>query len=341
MKGVNQMNNYGRTALVTGANSGIGFETAAQLAENGYGKVILVTRTLAKAEAAREKLIARTGKNVYELLAADLAEPASAADASDELIRRGNRIDLLILNAGMSPGSLPAHNSGGVELTFASTLVGHHVLTMRLLAAQQLSARARIVIAGSEGARDDVPGMKVAVIEAFANQNFGGDLEDAMEAIARAEAPYEFKPMNAYVTAKAYVAWWAAVLARKLPHGMVVNAVSPGSVPATNFNRNQSFSMRWVMPIMMGTVGRLFGMAGPISAAAKRYIDAGKFDDDTPGHFFASPPGKLVGPLQVQKNARFLDRVKQEAAWNVIVRLTGGADYPQEAATALAAGAAS
>ena len=323
------MNNQGKTALVTGANSGIGFETAAQLATNGFGKVILVTRTLAKGEAARDQLVERSGKNVFDLLTADLAEPKSAAAAADELVKRQDTIDLLILNAGMSTGAPPVFNSDGVELTFASTLIGHHVLTMRLLEKQLLSEHVRIVIAGSEGARGNMMNMKVPDFAAFSNEYFDGDLEAALETIARVQAPYEFQPMNTYVTAKVYVAWWAAALARKLPQGMTVNAVSPGSVPATNFARNQSFFMRRVMMPVMGVVGSVFGMAGPISAASQRYIDAGNFDDNTTGHFFASAPGKAVGPMEIQKNAHFLDRSYQDAGWNVIVRLSGGVDYPQ------------
>jgi len=213
------------------------------------------------------------------------------------------------------------------DVTFASTLIGHHVLTMRLLENHLLSERARIVIAGSEGARGDTMNMKVPDFTAFSDEHFDGDLEAALEAIARVQAPYEFQTMNAYVTAKVYVAWWAAALSRKLPQGMVVNAVSPGSVPSTNFARNQSFLMRGVTGIM-GSVGSFFGMAQPVSAASQRYIDAGNFDDNTTGHFFASPPGKLVGPMEIQKNAHFLNRAGQDAAWNVIVRLSGGVDYP-------------
>ena len=78
----------------------------------------------------------------------------------------------------------------------------------------------------------------------------------------------------------------------------------------------------------MSSVGRFFGMAQPVSAGAQRYIDAGSFDDDTTGHFFASAPGKMVGPMEIQKNPHFLNRTYQDAAWNVIVRLSGGVDYP-------------
>ena len=63
-----------QTALVTGANAGLGFETAAQLAEMGYGRIILATRTHAKGTDAKQRLIERTGKDVFDLLAIDVAE---------------------------------------------------------------------------------------------------------------------------------------------------------------------------------------------------------------------------------------------------------------------------
>ena len=53
----------GKTALVTGANSGLGFEAAAQLAKEGYGKIILACRSLEKAGAAREQLAARVASD--------------------------------------------------------------------------------------------------------------------------------------------------------------------------------------------------------------------------------------------------------------------------------------
>ena len=65
-------------ALVTGANSGIGFETAYQLASAGYGKVILACRTIEKGEAARKLLVERGSKDVFEALAVDVSEAESA-----------------------------------------------------------------------------------------------------------------------------------------------------------------------------------------------------------------------------------------------------------------------
>lgn len=85
-----------KTALVTGANSGLGFEAAAQLAEAGYGRVILACRTLEKAEAARQALATRVGSDPFDILEVDLSSIESARAASDELVKRwvkvGNRL---------------------------------------------------------------------------------------------------------------------------------------------------------------------------------------------------------------------------------------------------------
>ena len=94
------MDHSSHTALVTGANAGLGFEASAQLAEAGYGRVILACRTLEKAEAAKRALAARVGSDPFETLAVDVSSIESAKAASDELVRRGHSIDALLLNAG-------------------------------------------------------------------------------------------------------------------------------------------------------------------------------------------------------------------------------------------------
>jgi NAD(P)-dependent dehydrogenase (short-subunit alcohol dehydrogenase family) len=314
-----------KTALVTGSNSGLGFEAAAQLAELGYDRVILATRTLAKAETAREQLVERTGVDPFETLVVDVSDNRVVEQAVETLIDRGGTIDAVLLNAGLVSGSDVVRNTDGVEITVAASLIGHHVLTMGLLQHDLLSTDARIVLAGSEAARGDVPMMGLTDIPAFAAEHHDGDRTQAIITIARAQAPYSYGNMPHYAMAKLFLAWWVSALARRLPTGMSVYAVSPGSAPATGAMRNQPWILRFFITNIMATVGRLFGMAAPVSTAAKRYIDAFQFGADDSGSFFASAPGKMIGDAVKQQQPHFHDELSQEAAWRVVVELSGTA----------------
>jgi NAD(P)-dependent dehydrogenase (short-subunit alcohol dehydrogenase family) len=239
----------GHTALVTGATSGIGFEAAAQLADAGYATVIITGRSQERAQAAATALAERTGRDVFEAVALDLGDADSTQAAAAALA--GRTLHALVLNAGIVSGSERKFTSDGIELTFASSVIGHHRLTAALLAAGTLAPDAHIVIAGSEAARGDVPTMNIAHLDQVAGEHFQGDLVGAATALMRGEQPTRFKPFDTYATTKVFTAWWVAALARRLPVGMTVDAVSPGNTPDTGAVRNASFIMRKVMVPMM------------------------------------------------------------------------------------------
>ncbi|MEE8341515.1 MAG: SDR family NAD(P)-dependent oxidoreductase [Candidatus Neomarinimicrobiota bacterium] len=316
-----------KTALVTGANSGIGFETAYQLEAAGYDKVILACRTLEKGDLARKHLIKRGCKDIFESIAVDVSEVKSAINASEELISKGYKIDLLILNAGMSSGKTIMKNSTGVDLTFASTIIGHHALTINLLDKGGIRENGKIIIAGSESARGDVPGITLPDLDKVAESDFNDNMHDTLKAYASAAYPGKYVPMNAYALAKLLVAWWSSSLANRLPDGITVNAVSPGSVMSTSFARDQSWPMRKIMMPMMKVFGPMMGMAGPVSAAADRYLNVAHYGKEDSGKFYGSPPKKLVGKLEEQHTTLLHDVNKQEAGYKVIVELAGGIDY--------------
>ena len=159
-----------RTALVTGANSGLGYETAAQLADQGYGTVIITARTDEKSRTAREALEFRTGKDVFKALAIDNDVLETVEAAAAILTERGRKIDLLVLNAGVAPAKDISRTRNGIETTASASLVGHHLLTMRLLERDLLQDTARVVIAGSEAARGDVPTFTPLDVNAFARE---------------------------------------------------------------------------------------------------------------------------------------------------------------------------
>ena len=321
--------NTNRTALVTGASSGLGFEAAAQFAESGYGRVIITARSHSKAAKARSDLQVRTATDVYETLALDLDDHTTITSGIKALAERGGQIDVLLLNAGLAPTQDVRRTDDGIEATVAATLIGHHVLTMGLLESGLLSNEARIVIAGSEAARGDVPMFKPVDVGALAGSDFGGDRQAAIEALMRMDPRITYHASNQYATAKVFAVWWAANLARQLPQGMTVNAVSPGSTPDTNAVRNAPFLMKRVLLPMFKIVP---GMSHSIEKGAGRYIEAADFGADQTGKFFASRPKKMTGPLHEIRMDHFDDADSQRALWDATARLSGGVGYPADQA---------
>lgn len=320
-----------KTALVTGATSGLGFEAAAQLADMGATRVIITGRNPERAEDARKALVERTGKDEFETLVVDLNRSDDVKRAADALADRGGSIDFLLLNAGMVSGSSLVKTDEDVEITFASSLIGHHEFTMRLLEDGLLSKKARIVIAGSEAARGDVPTFNPTDISSLAQESFDGDLVAAAEGLIRADGSIKYKPATTYADAKVFVALWSAELANRLPEGMTVNAVSPGSVPGTEAGRNANFFMKFVMLPVFKYAPKKLGMGAHVSDGAGRYIEVAGYDDDVSGEFFASAPKKMTGPIEAMQMPHLHDEANQHAAWAAVVKVAGGVDYPVNA----------
>lgn len=121
----------GRVAVVTGANAGLGLETAAVLAERG-ARVVVAVRDLGKGETAVGEITRRTPNADVALQQLDLSSLASVRTAADELRAAYPRIDLLINNAGvMYPPKQTT--ADGFELQFGTNHLGHFALTGLLL----------------------------------------------------------------------------------------------------------------------------------------------------------------------------------------------------------------
>ena len=157
-------------------------------------------------------------------------------------------------------------------------------------------------------------------LPAVAAKYHHGDRTAAVEALIRNGPNVKYVPNNAYADAKLIIAWWPAALARRLPSGMAVYAVSPGAATDTNVVRNVSPALRYLfIPI----VNLIPGMNQAPETAARRYLQASKFGTDVSGQFFASAPKKLTGPIEAMRHPQFHDRANQEAAWQAIVNVSG------------------
>src|SRR5271169_5705184 len=237
-------------ALVTGTTSGLGYAAARALAEEGWREIIVTGRSLARAQETAAQLTAETKRQVFTPLELELDTPSSVQSALAELVKRGRPVDFLLLNAGMGGGKKRVLTAAGVEASQAP-VIGHHQLTVELLRANLLSPNARIVISGAEPARGDVPLFSFTDVAAFAAKHHHGDRPAAVEALLRNGPNVKYVPNRAYADAKLIIAWWVAALARRLPSGMAVYAVSPGAATDTKVVRNAGPLLKYLfIPIV-------------------------------------------------------------------------------------------
>src|ERR1700754_3328928 len=112
----------GKTAVVTGANSGTGKETTRRLAGAG-ARVVMAVRTVAKGEQARAEILAQHPHAQLEVRRIDLADLASVQEFADGLIADGVPLDLLVNNAGVMAPPTRMTTADGFELQLGSNFV--------------------------------------------------------------------------------------------------------------------------------------------------------------------------------------------------------------------------
>ena len=139
----------GRVAVVTGANGGLGLETAKALAGAG-AHVVMAARNQDKAAAARREIGAVHPAASLEIVPLDLGSLASVEAAARQILAAHDRVDLLINNAGVM--AMPERSTeDGFEMQFGINHLGHWALTAHLLPALLCADAARIVSVTSTG----------------------------------------------------------------------------------------------------------------------------------------------------------------------------------------------
>ncbi len=137
----------GRRCLVTGANSGIGYETALALADLG-AEVLLLCRSPERGAEAAERIATATGNAKVRCETVDLSDLASIRDFATRL--DDAPVDVLVHNAGVLPEER-AETKDGLELCFATHVAGPHLLTRLLRGRLEASTDARVVWVSSGG----------------------------------------------------------------------------------------------------------------------------------------------------------------------------------------------
>lgn len=141
-----------KTAIITGANSGIGKETTKALADNGY-RVVMICRNREKAETARNEIIDETGNDQVDILICDLSLMHQVKKTAEAIHDSYSQIDRLVNNAGILPDEQRKETGEGLELTFAVNHMAYFLLTKELMPILEKTPSARVVNVSSDAHR--------------------------------------------------------------------------------------------------------------------------------------------------------------------------------------------
>jgi NAD(P)-dependent dehydrogenase (short-subunit alcohol dehydrogenase family) len=211
----------GKRIIITGPTSGIGKEIAIGLSALG-AEIVLGCRDIRLGEETKEEIMRRTGSKSIAVMHVDTSNQQSVRDFARQYHQAYPRLDVLINNAGLNRATRQT-SVDGLELTFATNVLGYYLLTHELLNLLKSSAPARIVNVAS---------------------TFASDLD--LDDLQFERRPYD--GVKAYAQSKACNRLLTWAFARRLEKsGVAVNAMAPALVPQTGLYRDTPEPMRLIL----------------------------------------------------------------------------------------------
>lgn len=263
----------GKVVLVTGGNTGIGKETVLQLAKHNPQKIFLAARTESKAKDAIASIKSQISEDVdIEHLPLDLSSLPSIKDAADRVISRSDRLDILVLNAGIMAVP-PGKTASGQDIQLGTNHVGHFLLTKLLLPTLTRTA---------ERYNPDVRVLSVSS-EAW-------NMAPNLDTILSTERLTATGPWTRYGASKAANIMFASELARRYPTLTSVS-LHPGIIktdlylPSTGANLIVKYGLMVVGPLMFQNV--------PTGASNQLWLAAGAKKEELVNGAYYTPVGKL------------------------------------------------
>ena len=277
----------GRTALITGANAGIGLEASVSIARMG-AEVVMVARDRGKGEAALREVQERSGSRNVSLLLCDLGSLASVRALAEAYRSGHSQLHILINNAG-GVSTERRETADGFEQTFAVNHLGPFLLTNLLLDVIEKSAPARIVNVASTG-------------------HYRGTLDFDDLGFARGG----YWVMRAYSRSKLANVIFTRDLARRLAgKNVTVTSLHPGAV-ATNI---WSGAPGWSKPLL-AVAKRLFMITPEEGGARVVYLATRPEVEGKTGGYYENNVERE--PAKLAQDAEVAARL-----WDVSARLTG------------------
>ncbi len=261
----------GKICIVTGANSGIGKETALGLAQMG-ARVVMVCRNAERGKAALEEIRQEFASSQVDLLIADMSSQASVRALADQIQREYPHLDVLVNNAGCAAGARTL-SADGIEMTLATNYLGAALLTLLLLDMLKASAPSRIVNVSSTEAQS--PKRLDTSDLQFERRRYGG--------------------IAAYRQSKLLMNTFTFELAQRLAGmGVTANCLHPGAVATNIWNPD-------VLPPLIGKL--LVAMVKPFllnskqGAAVSLYLAASPEVAQISGEYFVKCKAATSNPL--------------------------------------------
>lgn len=290
----------GKLAIITGANSGIGYHTARYLARAG-ARVILACRNIEKAEAAKKRLAAENPAGNFMTAWLDLASLNSVEHFADAFLKQAQPLDLLINNAGIMALPRRRITEDGFEAQFGTNHLGHFALTGRLMPSLLASSAGRIVTVSSIAHR-------------------GGKIR-----FHDPQWKLGYTPWPAYRQSKLANLLFGLELERRLEKhgGNTISVVAHPGVAQTNLFASGPGSISIVMRKIYDWVLKFIAQSDEQGALPSLYAAT---SSETVGGNFYGPDGfqQLKGfPVEVKAQRQAYNTKLAERLWNLSEELTG------------------
>lgn len=298
MWNVNQIpSQAGKTIIVTGATSGIGYEAALALAKAGAA-VVLASRNEAKGNRTIESIRQILPSSKVSFLRLDTASQASVRSFCSEWLKTERRIDTLILNAGISNVPTREETVDGFERQLATNYLGHFTMTSLLLPCMNSDGR-------------------IIPVSSLAHKRTRLRLEDL-------QFKQHYNPMTAYNHSKLAVLTFALELSRRLQESgskLKVVPVHPG-VAATGITRGGDRAN----PIIRNVAKTMFGIIGQSAEQGAWPILYAATAPDVQSGGYYGPGGAgerrgIPAPAKIAPHA--LNRESAQKLWELTEELTG------------------
>lgn len=284
-----------KTIVITGGNSGLGFQTALNLAANLDTHLVLACRNLEKAENACREIIQTSGNQNIRAAQLDLSSLESVNRFSQEMKQLSTPIDVLLCNAGIS--SQTGRTKDGMDVVFESNYLGHFLLTLNLL--PMLSKPGRIMMISSD--------MHFPL--------FGTLPWIGVEKLAYPDEALAADPIR-YSYSKLLMLYFVYKLDRELRAAgsdKTINAFNPGLMPTTGLLPHEMFTEEYLE--MIRHMDQL-GVAEENGVTMAKLLTAEELGNDS-GLYYARDRGPKASS-ELSYNVNY-----QEDVWNYSLKLCG------------------